>query len=378
MHHLLHTTLVQTVFSVTGSLIGALILLAVVHKVQKNQANLIMMILSSIMIFSGAVVALVIRQLFGLTGLPGIIIANMVLNVPLAFFIVYERWLLIDPVLVLLARDAGASGMQVVRDVYWPWLKPALLQASLLITFFCAMGFSIPLVMGGDWQTVTVYLHRAYGQKQCLVTKSYTLWCWPALIINSVVVAGISSTLAVLLATMSTYITCFSRYYTVRFFLNVIIGFLLLVDSSLISLALVKVGICAFSAKGAAILVLAIVQYPIAYRLVKPYMSAYCPQYTHTAQALGATYWQAVRTVLLPFISSGNARVWIILFGYGLNDIGPFSALPGDAFQTLAVVLRDAIAHEAHAHALVCGLIMLASTVIVHIVWWLMPRTYGN
>ena len=92
--------------------------------------------------------ALSVKLFYGLHGLPGIISAHVLLNLPFACYLLYIAYQKIDWLTVWAAADLGASWWQQYKDIILVQIKPALLLTSLTIFLLCFSSFSIPRMLG--------------------------------------------------------------------------------------------------------------------------------------------------------------------------------------------------------------------------------------
>jgi len=92
--------------------------------------------------------ALSVKLFYGLQGLPGIISAHVLLNLPFACYLLYTAYQKIDWLTVWAAADLGASCWQQYKDIILAQIKPALLLTSLTIFLLCFSSFSIPRMLG--------------------------------------------------------------------------------------------------------------------------------------------------------------------------------------------------------------------------------------
>jgi thiamine transport system permease protein len=88
-----------------------------------------------------------------------IVLAHAFYNAPLVIRLVSTAWEAVDRRQVETARAAGATRLQVFRDVVVPQLQPAVLSAAVLTFIFTFLTFPIVLALGGlQLATVEVWL----------------------------------------------------------------------------------------------------------------------------------------------------------------------------------------------------------------------------
>ena len=92
----------------------------------------------------------------------GVILANLVLMLPLAIFVLLPFFEQISETLEWAARVHGASRWQVFRRVVLPLARPGLLTAGLLVLVNTIANFELTfLLSGGTSQTLVVTLYYA-------------------------------------------------------------------------------------------------------------------------------------------------------------------------------------------------------------------------
>ena len=94
------------------------------------------------------VCALSVKLFYGMNGLPGIISAHILLNVPFACYLLYTAYQKIDWLSMWAAADLGASSWYQYKDTILVQIKPALVVTSLNIFLLCFSSFSIPRMLG--------------------------------------------------------------------------------------------------------------------------------------------------------------------------------------------------------------------------------------
>jgi iron(III) transport system permease protein len=94
-------------------------------------------------------------------GLPGVLLAQLLAQAPIAFLLLDGALRAIAPSLEEAASTMGARRMQVFRTVTWPLLKPALAAAFLLGFVESLADFGNPLVLGGDFDVLSTRIFFA-------------------------------------------------------------------------------------------------------------------------------------------------------------------------------------------------------------------------
>jgi len=92
--------------------------------------------------------ALSVKLFYDVDGLPGIISAHVLLNVPFACYLLYTAYQKIDWLTMWAAADLGASPWYQYKDTILAQIKPALVVTSLTIFLLCFSSFSIPRMLG--------------------------------------------------------------------------------------------------------------------------------------------------------------------------------------------------------------------------------------
>ena len=94
-------------------------------------------------------------------GLPGVLLAQVLAQAPIAFMLLDGALRAISPSLEEAASTMGARRFQVFRGVTWPLLKPALAAAFLLGFVESLADFGNPLVLGGDFDVLSTRIFFA-------------------------------------------------------------------------------------------------------------------------------------------------------------------------------------------------------------------------
>ncbi len=94
-------------------------------------------------------------------GLPGVLMAQVLAQAPVAFMLLDGALRAISPSLEEAASTMGAKRFKVFRSVTWPLLKPALAAAFLLGFVESLADFGNPLVLGGDFDVLSTRIFFA-------------------------------------------------------------------------------------------------------------------------------------------------------------------------------------------------------------------------
>ncbi len=92
---------------------------------------------------------------FTIYGLPGVVLAHVFFNLPLAVRLILQGWLAIPAERFRLAEAMGAN---VYRTLERPMLREVLPGATLVIFLICLTSFAVALIMGGGPRATTVEL----------------------------------------------------------------------------------------------------------------------------------------------------------------------------------------------------------------------------
>lgn len=94
-------------------------------------------------------------------GLPGVLLAQVLAQAPIAFMLLEGAVRAIGPSLEEAASTMGARRFTVFRTVTWPLLRPALAAAFLLGFVESLADFGNPLVLGGDFDVLSTRIFFA-------------------------------------------------------------------------------------------------------------------------------------------------------------------------------------------------------------------------
>ncbi|MBS0876865.1 MULTISPECIES: thiamine/thiamine pyrophosphate ABC transporter permease ThiP [unclassified Tatumella] len=95
---------------------------------------------------------------FSLYGLPGILLAHIFFNLPLASRLLLQSLEQIPAEQRQLAAQLNMQGFYLFRWLEWPWLKRQLLPVAALIFMLCFSSFAIVLALGGGPRATTLEL----------------------------------------------------------------------------------------------------------------------------------------------------------------------------------------------------------------------------
>lgn len=94
-----------------------------------------------------------------------ILIAHVFFNYAVVVRTVGGLWSHLDPRLEEAARTLGASRWQVLREVSWPLVRPAVASAAAIVFLFTFTSFGVVLILGGVARaTLEVEIYRATVQ----------------------------------------------------------------------------------------------------------------------------------------------------------------------------------------------------------------------
>ena len=99
-----------------------------------------------------------LRYTFSLYGLPGILLAHVFFNLPMAARLLLQTFEQIPAEQRQLAAQLNMQGLNLFRWLEWPWLKRQLLPVAALIFMLCFSSFAIVLALGGGPRATTLEL----------------------------------------------------------------------------------------------------------------------------------------------------------------------------------------------------------------------------
>jgi len=172
----------EALISVFLSLLIGIPVAYIITKYDFKGKNALVSIMMVPFILPGVVVAYAILTLYGVNGyftqlmrnffgfeiilgqgLPGIFIAHVFYNAPLAALIISSLWKRIDPELEYAADVLGSGGIDKFFRLTLPLISPGILSASLIIFIFCFTSFEIILILGGAiYRTMEVEIYTLY------------------------------------------------------------------------------------------------------------------------------------------------------------------------------------------------------------------------
>jgi len=93
---------------------------------------------------------------FSLYGLPGILLAHLFLDIPLAMRLIFNELIRIPGESWRLAAQLAMSPYQAFRFIEWPQIKAPILGIACLIFLLCFQGFTLILALGGGPRASTI------------------------------------------------------------------------------------------------------------------------------------------------------------------------------------------------------------------------------
>lgn len=99
-----------------------------------------------------------IHYRFSVYGLPGILLAHVFFNLPLAARLLLQSLEQIPAEQRQLAAQLNMQGFYLFRWLEWPWLKRQLLPVAALIFMLCFASFAVVLALGGGPRATTLEL----------------------------------------------------------------------------------------------------------------------------------------------------------------------------------------------------------------------------
>jgi len=104
-----------------------------------------------------------VEQAFSIYGLPGILLAHVFFNLPLATRVLLNTLESLPDETWRLARQLGLPPSSVFRLIEWPLLRSVIPGIAGLIFLLCFTSFSIVLALGGGpkWSTLEVAIYQA-------------------------------------------------------------------------------------------------------------------------------------------------------------------------------------------------------------------------
>lgn len=177
LHHVIQFSLIQALLSALLSLLPAIPLARALYRRRFPGRQLLLrlcamtLVLPVLVAVSGILTVyghsgwlaqlcqlLGIHYRFSPYGLPGILLAHLFFNVPLATRLLLQALESIPGEQRQLAAQLGLRGWHLFRLLEWPWLRRQLLPTGALIFMLCFASFATVLTLGGGPRATTVEL----------------------------------------------------------------------------------------------------------------------------------------------------------------------------------------------------------------------------
>lgn len=110
---------------------------------------------------NGLLTRLTGRSWVSVYGFAGLVVADTLAMVPVAYLVVLAGFRDLDEGLVDQARDIGASAWRVARDIMVPRLRPQITAVFLLLVANTAVDVANPLALGGGYPVLATRLREA-------------------------------------------------------------------------------------------------------------------------------------------------------------------------------------------------------------------------
>jgi len=107
--------------------------------------------------------------------------------------------------------------------------------------------------------------------------------------------------------------------------------------------------------------------YPFTYCIIRAQHALLLPEWRLSAQSLGASSWQMLKTIDFPFLRSALRNAWMIAFGLSLTEVGAGSILGDAAGITLPMAIRIYRAHGLDTQAIGLSFVLLVIVLVVGI-----------
>lgn len=372
-----------------------------------------------------------IAHFWACSGFIGIVLAHLMLNIPLALFIMLLAYQKLDKTQLWVARNLGATAWQSFVHVELPFLSGTIVSLCALLFLLHISSFSIPMALGTAWYHFTpdVVMNQMYHAALCdgfaglfvgrvavcvpflvmavfvpgpaqnldyrslrVYSETYHLaqhsWWWlaygsciavltlapmaaccvawcahstrvflkgmlagavdPVLKTTVYQLVMTSCVLAILSAIGSVVLAC--GLCLLHKLVRGRLSHLTIVFFSLLPLLLGGVGIGVLTAwwsyqVAVPALLVAVVchvflNYPFAYRIISAHGERYHDDMVKSAQALGASRWHALRTVIVPFIWPAVLSAWSVSFGLSLTEVGASSVLEKTLGMTIPLAMH--------------------------------------
>lgn len=209
--------------------------------------------------------------------------------------------------------------------------------------------FLLLLFLCGVQNSFGVPLHELYDVVQCVCGIS-----WMHILMNTLVVAVVSSLGSTFIGSVVCWHVWKSQHAVSRRACMMIAALPSIMGGIALAWCCKAVTGGVISTRMMIIMVQIILHYPFAFRLLNARMSTYSDEWQLHAYSMGATRWQWVRTIWLPFFFSALKRGLLLTGGLSLSDAGLMSVLSDNSESTLAMIvhqMRDA-GYGSHALAL--------------------------
>ncbi|WP_373293596.1 putative 2-aminoethylphosphonate ABC transporter permease subunit [Pseudomonas matsuisoli] len=100
-------------------------------------------------------------------GFWGIVLGQAIYTFPHALMVLLSALALADARLFDAASSMGASPWRAFRSITWPGSRQGVFAAACLVFTLCITDFGVPVVVGGDYQTLALEAYKAVlGQQQ--------------------------------------------------------------------------------------------------------------------------------------------------------------------------------------------------------------------
>lgn len=161
-------SLLQAFLSTLISILAALPCVYFFNRFSFKGKKLLLSLIPLFCIMPSKLTGLGISVLFGINGFAAIILGHCALNIPLAFYVLYSACAHLNPYWQLIARQLGADQWQAYLDIDLPFLKSAIINATILIFLLCFTSFSLPSILGAQelHMTPDILISQLYQQNQ--------------------------------------------------------------------------------------------------------------------------------------------------------------------------------------------------------------------
>lgn len=163
----------QAVLSTTLALLMGLPLAYFLHRYDFTGKRLCLALLPLFCIMPTKLVGLGIELLYGLHGMNAIVVGHLILNVPLALYVLCSAYNTYNAMWDLVAQEFGATSWRCYVDMHLPFLLPTIISASCMIFILCFSSASLPLLFGSSTCHLTLDVAMAQAYK---VGDNYTVF----------------------------------------------------------------------------------------------------------------------------------------------------------------------------------------------------------